>query len=211
MDINDILTRSAALEEKLADLFALRLYDNSDKILSSRIMCGVAFEHAESAKILIASGNFTSATCLVRLQYEALVRAMWLLYAAPDLSASKLMSELTQESAKRADKLPMLSEMLKNLEGKAPKEAMDSLFEFKEYSWKPLSSYVHGGIHAVNRHGRGYPIPLLCQLLKASNGVSVMVGMLLVVLSGDNKQLGKMPAIQREFFDCLPDFKEQIA
>jgi hypothetical protein len=86
---------------------------------------------------------------------------MWLLYAASELSTSKLMSELTHESAKKADKLPMLSEMLKNLDGKAPKEAMDSLFEFKEYSWKPLSSYVHGGIHAVNRHSKGYPMQRL--------------------------------------------------
>lgn len=45
-------------------------------------MCSVSFEHAESAKILLASGNFTSALGLVRLQYEALVRALWLRYAA---------------------------------------------------------------------------------------------------------------------------------
>ena len=155
MNINEILTRSAALEEKLTNFFDLKPYDNSDRIRSSRIMCSVAFEHAESVKILIATGNFTSATGLLRLHYEALVRAMWILYTASELSASKLMSELTHESAKKADKLPMLSEMLKNLDGKAPKKAMDKLIEFKEYSWKPLSSYVHGGIHAVIRHSRG--------------------------------------------------------
>ena len=38
-----------------------------------------------------------------------------------------------------------LCEMLKKLDGKAPKVAMDQIAEFKEYSWKPLSSYVHGG------------------------------------------------------------------
>jgi hypothetical protein len=37
-----------------------------------------------------------------------------------------------------------------------------------------------------------------------------MVGMLLIILSGDGRQSGKMPAIQREFADCLPNFKEQI-
>jgi len=171
-------------------------------------MCSVAFEHAESAKILIASGNFTSAVGLVRLQYEALVRAMWLLYSASEISVSKLMAELTNESDKRANKLPLLTEMLAKLDDKAPKEAMDSLHEFKEYSWKPLCSYVHGGIHAINRHSRGYPLPLLIQLLKASNGVSSMVGMLLVILSGDTRQTGKIPSIQREFEDCVPEFKK---
>jgi hypothetical protein len=210
MNINDLLMRSADLEARLTDLLAVIPYEISTRIYSSKIMCSVAFEHAESTKMLIASGNFTSATGLVRLQFEALVRAMWLLYAASDASVSKLMCELTDESAKKADKLPLLSEMLAKLDGKAPKEAMDLLLEFKEYSWKSLSSYVHGGIHAVSRHSKGYPIPLLHQLLKVSNGVSIMVGMLLAILSGDVTQIGKIPVIQREFLDCLPDLKERI-
>ena len=132
---------------------------------------------------------------------------MWLLYSASDHAISKLMCELTNESAEKANKLPMLSEMLKSLEGKAPQEALDMLIEFKEYSWKPLSSFIHGGIHAINRHSKGYPEPLLIQMLKISNGVSVMVGMLLVILSGDPRQKGKIPAIQKKYEDCSPEYK----
>ena len=101
----------------------------------------------------------------------------------------------------------MLMEMLEKLEGKAPSEALGMLHEFKEYSWKPLSSFVHGGIHAISRHSKGYPKPLLIQLLKISNGVSAMAGMLLVVLSGDARQRGKIPAIQHAFSECLPEQK----
>ena len=170
-------------------------------------MCSIAFEHAESAKMLIAARNYTSAIALVRLQYEALVRAMWLFYAASDQAVSKLMCELTSDSASKANNLPMLSEMLSKLEGKAPKVALDMLLEFKEYSWKPLSSFIHSGIHAINRHSNGYPIQILLQLLKNSNGISTMVGMLLIVLAGDYEQQGVIPAIQKEFFDCLPEYK----
>ena len=170
-------------------------------------MCSVAFEHAESAKMLIASGKFTSAVGLFRLQYEALVRAMWLLYAAPDNAVAKLLGDLSQDGPKRAENLPMLSEMLNKMEGKAPAEAVAMLLEFKESSWKPLSSYVHGGMHAMHRHSQGYPTVLLEQALKASNGVSTMVGMLLVILSGDRSQQGKLPTVQREFADCLPEQK----
>ena len=170
-------------------------------------MCSVSFEHSESAKMLLAAGNFTSALGLVRLQYEAFVRAMWLYFSASEIAVSKLMAGLTHESVKRAERLPMLSEMLKKLESKAPKVALDQLLEFKEYSWKPLSSYVHGGIHAINRHSIGYPEPLLVQALKASNGLSLMVGMLLIIISGDRSQSGKMPKLQFDFQDCLPDFK----
>jgi len=191
-------------------LFSINFYDTSTRAESAKIMCSVSFEHAESAKMLLTAGNITSALGLVRLQYEAFVRAMWLYFAATDTAVSKLMADLSNESAKRADRLPMLSEMLQKLEGKAPQVALDQLLEFKEYSWKPLSSYVHGGIHAVNRHSVGYPVPLLVQALKASNGVSAMAVMLLIIISDDRSQSGKMPKLQFDYKDCLPDFKYSL-
>ncbi len=210
-DLNRLLGRSAELEATLTEFQALKPFDQSDRRASARVMCGVSFEHAESVKMLLATGNFTSALGLLRLQYEALVRAFWLLYAATDDIVSALMSELTHESARKADKIPMLGEMLKALDGKAPAEAISQLQEFREYSWKPLSSFVHGGIHAVSRHSKGYPVGLLCQTVRASNGVSVMAGMLLVMLSGDRNQRGKLPKIQMEFADCMPPMKPSDA
>ncbi len=208
--INSLLSRSAELETRLLKFFELTLFNDSDRLKASRIMCSIAFEHAESAKILIGAGNLTSATGLVRLQYEAFVRGMWLLYAASDIAVSKLMAELTHESANRANNIPMLTEMLDKLNGKAPQVALDMLIEFKEYSWKPLSSFVHGGIHAINRHSKGYPLPLLAQLLLISNGVSTMVGMLLIILHGGNGQEAKIQEIDKQFADCLPEKKFDV-
>ncbi|WP_101320123.1 DUF6988 family protein [Aeromonas sobria] len=205
--INHLLSRSVELEKNLLGFLVLLPFDDSQRIMVSRVMCSISFEHAESAKMLISAGNLTSATGLVRLQYEALVRAMWLLYAATDIDVLKLTSELTQETAHKANRLPMLSEMLDKLQGKAPQEPLNMLREFKEYSWRPLSSFIHGGIHAIDRHSKGYPLPLLEQMVRISNGVSLMVGMLLVILHGGGEQVGKIPRIQREFADCLPDTK----
>lgn len=188
----------------LNELLVLEVANHSQRLMICHILCSVALEHAESAKILVVSGNFTSAVGLLRLQYEALVRSMWFLYVASDSAVEKFATELTHDTAKKAAKMPMLSEMLIKLEGKAPSEATSMLLEFKQYSWKPLSSFVHGGIHAINRHSKGYPVSLLEQALRASNGVSLMVGMLLVILSGDPGQRGKIPAIQAKFSDCLP-------
>ena len=208
--LNDLLKRSAELEEVLLPFLALPPANSTDKLVSSRIMCGVSFEHAESAKILTAAGNFTSALSIVRLQYEALVRAMWLLYAASDTAVTKLMVDLSQDTAKKADQ-PMLSEMLKELDGKAPPVAVSQLLEIKEYHWKPLSSYVHGGIHALHRHSKGYPEPLLLQIIKTSNAFSVMAAMHLVMLSGDANQSGKIPKIQQGFANCLPDLNNSVS
>lgn len=205
--IDSLLSRSVELESKLLEFLALAPVDDSQRTLASRSMCSVAFEHAESVKMLISCGNLTSATGLVRLQFEALVRAMWLLYAASETAVSKLSSELTREAADKANNLPLLTEMLEKLQGKAPQEPVNMLLEFKEYSWKPLCSFVHGGIHAIHRHSKGYPLPLLEQVVRISNGVSVMVGMLLIILHGGGAQRGKMPKIQMEFADCLPRTK----
>jgi len=134
------------LEKCLFESLKMDNFKNSPRRESSRILSIVSFEHSESLKMLIASGNFTSAIGLLRLQYEAFTRSVWLFYAASDLAVSKLMTELTSESARKSQKLPMLSEMLKKLEDKAPQVVSDQLLEFREYSWKPLSSYIHGNV-----------------------------------------------------------------
>uniref|UniRef100_UPI004054668E DUF6988 family protein n=1 Tax=Pseudomonas sp. G.S.17 TaxID=3137451 RepID=UPI004054668E len=46
------------------------------------VACAVALEHALSLILLVRTQCFTSAVALTRLQFEALTRGMWLLYAA---------------------------------------------------------------------------------------------------------------------------------
>ncbi len=202
--IADLLHQSDKLATELSALLDLSPYDNSPRITSSRTLCGVSFEHSESVRILVTTGNFTSSLGVLRMQYEALVKAIWALYAASENSISKLQSNLNADNAKWADRIPLLGELLVELEGKAPAQALGPLNEFKEYSWKPLSSYIHGGIHAVTRHGKGYPIELLAQAVMSSNGLQVMTGMMLVILSGDTKHQGRISKIQQQFADCCP-------
>jgi len=166
-------------------------------------MCTVSLEHAESFKILIASRNFTSAIGLLRLQFESLVRGMWILYAASETALGKLTAELSEESQKRANNLPMLSEMIDQLEKKAPKNVIDPILEFKEYSWKPLSSYVHGGLHDIDRHSKGYPLPILEQALKASNGVNGLVAVFGSILTGQSQLTKEVYKSVDAYSDCF--------
>jgi hypothetical protein len=205
LSIEELLNRSAELAEVLAEFLTLSPNDDSARITASGTLCGVSFEHAESVRILIGTGNFTSSLGVLRMQYEALVKAVWVLYAASDSSVGKLQSELNHETAKSADKMPLMTAMLGELDGKAPAQAISPLLEFKEYSWKPLSSYIHGGIHAITRHGKGYPAPLLSQTVKSSNGLLVMTGMMLAILCGDSRHSGRILAIQQLFSDCCPN------
>lgn len=203
-NLADLLYQSDDLATELSTLLELSPYDDSPRISASWTLCGVSFEHSESVRILIKTGNFTSSLGVLRMQYEALTKAIWALYAASESSISKIHSNLNHETAKWADKIPLLGELLVELNGKAPAEVLGQLNEFKEYSWKPLSSYIHGGIHAITRHGKGYPVGLLAQAVRLSNGLQVMTGMMLVILSGDPRQQGRMPKIQQKFANCCP-------
>lgn len=166
-------------------------------------MCSVTFEHAESFKLLLASRNFTSAIGMLRLQFESLVRGVWVFYAASEIQLSKLTAELNNENANRANNLPMLSAMISKLESKAPENAINPILEFKEYSWKPLNSYVHGGLHAIDRHSKGYPVQILEQALKASNGVNGMAGMFAAILTGNKALVKEVSRSYEEFSDCF--------
>ena len=207
--MDKLLNRTSELSQTLATFLSLPTYDNSPKIIASRTLCTVSFEHATSVHALTSLGNFTSALGILRMQYEALVKSIWALYAASEKSIEKLQSELSDDTAKWADTLPTLREMLSELNGKAPLEALNPLIEFRDYSWKPLSSYIHGGIHALSRHKKGYPPELLTQSLKSSNGLLIMAGMMLIILSGDKNQSGKIALIQQEFVDCCTNLNQQ--
>lgn len=203
-DIMDkLLSRSAVLEKEFILILSQKPYENTDKYRLSRIMCSVALEHAESFKILLASRNFTSAIGVLRSQYECFVRGVWVFYSASETEINTLTAELNNESIKRSEKLPMLSAMITRLESTAPKNAIDPILEFKQYSWKPLNSYVHGGLHAIDRHSRGYPLQVLEQSLKASNGVSGMVAMFGAVLTGNQLLVKEVSALYDEFSDCF--------
>ncbi len=201
--MDKILARSAEFENVMYDYFTLPSMDSSPKAELARRVCFISFEHAQSLKMLLATRNFTSAIALLRLQYECYVRGVWIYYAANEDWIGKLNTILTHESDIAAQKLPLLTAMLKDLENKAPQNALLPIIEFKEYSWKPLSSYVHGGLHAIDRHKRGYPIEILKMALMASNGVSGMAAMFGAVLSGHQGNVSSVSNTYYQFADCL--------
>ena len=180
-------------------------YDESRRVLASFAACSVSLEHAQGLRLLVREGLPTSGISLMRLQHEALTRSVWLLYAASDEAIERLLAPLTSAAEKVANKLPMLTEMLGAIAGKAPHGATQMLSQFKEVHAPALNSFVHGGIHPLQRHADGYPLPLLIQIIQSSNGLLTMSGMMLAILSGNPSTAKRMRGIQQAFADCLPE------
>lgn len=205
--LNAALQRAQALEEAI--LAALktpeyRPYTDSPRITTSVAAASVAFEHGQAVRALMAQDMVTSALSLMRLQHEALTRAVWAFYAATDLAIDKLSAPLTKDTAAVANKLPMLNDMLKAIQGRAPEAATLGLLAFKDNNAAALNSFVHGGIHALQRHTQGYPLPLVLQALHNGNGLQVMAAMMLALLTGNPVTTKRIGALQAEFADCLP-------
>ena len=204
-----MLHRSDELHGKLLSLLDEAAFDDSPRSEAALGMCFVAMEHGTALRALMGLGLPTSAVGLMRLQFEALTRAMWLSYVASDQAIARLLAPLTLESEQATKNLPSASDIIDQL-GKrvghgVPAAAHQMLVQFKDVSWHAMNSFVHGGIHPLRRSSEGFPIPLALQVLRNSNGLATMTGMVLAILTGDEAIAKPMSKIQPEFADCLPD------
>ncbi len=182
-----------------------RAYDDSDRIGVSVAAAGLALEHGRALRVLVAEGLPTAALSLMRLQHEALARALWLFYAADDLAIEKLSAPLSKEAESAAGRLPMMAEMLKQLAQKpAAASPLAALLDFKKNNAAALNSFVHGGIHALQRQAQGYPVPMIVGALHSSNALQVMTAMMLAVLTGGQALVHAVGRLQTTFADDLP-------
>ena len=201
--MEELLKKSEALNSEFSRIFDYGPADDSNRVIASWFMCSVALEHSVSLRQLVLNGNYTSAICIMRSQFEAVTRATWLFYAASEQKIDNTMKTLS-ELSQNADQKPSNTEMIAKMKGKAPEQAVLMFNEFKEVQWKALNSYVHGGIHALQRHSAGYPEQLVIDIVKSSNGLLSMTVMMAAILTG-NKIIAKdVSRIQRRHKDCLP-------
>lgn len=209
-----MLRRSDELQEKILLVLDAGEFDDSPRSEAAFGMCFVALEHGTALRALMALGLPTSAVSLMRLQFEALTRAMWLIYAASDHDVERLMAPLAPESEQAAKNLPSASAMIEQLGERigrgVPAAAHQMLVHFKDVSWNAMNSFVHGGIHPLRRSAEGFPVHLALQILRNANGLMTMTGMSLAILTGDEAITKPMGKIQPEFADCLPDLLSHV-
>ena len=99
---------------------------------------------------------------------------------------------------------PSMDDMLVAISRNAPESVGRMLRELKAGAWKPLNSYVHGGIHPLTQHHRGYSNEYAHQTLQNANGLATMAAMLLAVMSGKPDITALIRETQLEHLDCLP-------
>lgn len=204
MFLDHALEESDAIAGELLELVDLPLCNESDRVAISDVACSLAFEHWHSLRLLLHARLLPSALVVHRSQYEAILRSVWLTYAASDAEVSKLSASLNLESEQAAKNVAQTQLMMEAIAKSGPKEAHEALARFKEHSWKALNSYAHAGIHPLRRHADGYPEPLMHGVLCNANGLAVLTAMQAAVLSGVQSLQREVLQLAAKHASCMP-------
>lgn len=207
--IRTILIRSNEMDACIEDELAGATFPSDDRAEVSLLMCNISHEHSYAIRILVGNDLPTAATALVRLQYESLVRAMWILFAAPDDQIPDLNKIISAEiEALIARDTPSIAKMIQAISEAGHVKASDELARFKQVNWFILNSIVHGGIRPLLLHRHGCSLADALNIVQSSNALSTMTAMFLAIMSEDKEIMQSMSAIQRPFQDCLPPLLE---
>lgn len=171
------------------------------------VYCLLSIEHAGVLRGAFFSGAPNSGAALLRIQYEALLRAAWVMFAATPGHVEKLSRELDAEAEQAAKNLPGTKEMLAAVAKQAPAPVARNLAEFHSLNQHALNSFVHGGIHPLRRTESGFPVRQALQLVAISNALMLNSFQLLAAMSGSPERAESVRKLHGAFSDCLPELR----
>ena len=200
-----VLDRTHQLHKAVAKLTSEALPIADDRFVLAFQAGIVSMEHAMGAHLLFSQTIFAPGFSLYRPQFETLVRGVWLLHAASDGWVNKLSQPLTLDNAKRANQVPLLAEMLRQLDSsEAPSHLVQQLAQYREVLWKDLSSFTHGGIHPISRTIEGYPPEIVIGAIRNSNGLVAIATQLISIVTSDPPTAEPVRQLIADFADCIP-------
>ena len=199
-----MLEQSWALDEDLARLMAALPDPITSRQAIVRGMATTSHSHYHSQRILIEVGATPTVLALVRLHYERVVRSLWYAAGATDEWIERMKLENSKENGEPVPGAAVDS-MLNRLAEVLPSHVSASLRVLKETTWKPMNSFVHGGVHAILTGLVDAHTPYQwIGVLKNANGLATMNVQALVISCNDMNSRGQLAALQQKHMSCLP-------
>jgi len=118
--------------------------NESDRELFSVMLHEVVFDNQRAIFDLVQLGHIRSATALLRVLFEAHVKALWMYSAASDKQISEFKKDNIKSTKRPGNKI-WFSEIISELEDKNP-NLNGKISEFKRNHWNGLNSLTHSGI-----------------------------------------------------------------
>lgn len=160
-------------------------------------------EHWGAQRVLLREGYYVTGFALVRLQFEAVVRAVWTLECAEDDWLDRFLAPMAEGQLEEPVLGPPVPVMLSDVAKKAPVIA-GMLSQLKAAAWQPMHSYVHGGVRPIAHSLMGTTDYQLSAVLRNANGLGLIAVNVMTIASPDPRFRGLVAHLQREYGDCLP-------
>lgn len=165
-------------------------------------LCKAALEHAISQRVLIEAGLHGTALGLIRLHFETVVRAAWVLYGAKDDWLAKFAEPVPSGAMAEPVLGPPIASMLDAIVPYAP-EAERELRQLNQ-TVKVMHSLVHGGVHLIVHALRGYPPASLISVLQNRNLLSLMLANVIAMASRKPELSGAVKQLTNAHAFCMP-------
>lgn len=197
-----ILDESAAFDLDVSRLLEAAWNTSSRRQTVCMAFCRAALEHATSQRALIGVENNGTALALVRLHFEAVVRAIWVLQGAKDEWLEEFTSPVAPGDLNEPQLGPPIPSMLDAIALKIPdvERELRRLYA----TAKVMHSFVHGGAHMVAHALRGYPPDKLVDVLRNRNLLTLMLCNVMVVASNKRELQGVVGRLSTAHAGCMP-------
>lgn len=195
---NELVQRSQAFHNAILDALGERVPAN-DRSRITLALCGIAFSHGHGVAAMLV-GNPTVAMALVRLNYEALVRANWVLFGADEVWVETFAGTVVDNNE---PDFPRIGTMLDRIAEVPACRLATALSELKQRAWSAMNSYTHGGQRQVARYLGGYDDDMLEEVMRTVNAL-VWYGARTAFHAGEDEEVGRqLLGVYDAFQDCM--------
>ncbi len=200
--------RSTQLHEQIVAVLQAPRVDASPNHELAYRMCLVVIEQAAGLRLLAATGLVTAAASLMRVQFETLLRAVWMMSAAGLDAPDQLAALLRPGGESEASGLPGVDEILQEIRAKgdthAPPAIIKTLDEIRVVSWHTVNSFVHGGISERLIYAQLEHEELAPTLIRHANLALGAAAKTMALLRKNDEGVRKIDELSTMFSDCLP-------
>lgn len=173
-------------------------------------VAAVSLEHWGAQRTLLGEGMNVSGFAMVRLQFEATVRAVWILECAKDDWIERFVAPVPEGQLAEPVLGPPVEAMLSAISKKAPPIA-GMLQQLKDGAWEPMHSYIHGGARPIVQSLVGTTHYQISAVLRNANGLALIAINAITRACRDARLGGLVTQLQLDHIDCLPPLLPQGA
>lgn len=202
-DVVRLFDQSDALQEAASQVLTSGASPPDRRAFLAIRLAGVSLEHWGAQRLLLRAGLDVSGFAMVRLQFEAVIRAVWILECAKDDWLERFSAPVPDGQLEEPVLGPPVEAMLSTISKKAPVIA-EMLKQLKDGAWEPMHSYVHGGARPIVQSLIGTTHYQVSAVLRNANGLGLIAINVLTRALRNPSLNGFVAHLQREYSECLP-------